>query len=192
MTDVSNTGNTETVRELENENTDPVGGSTNGAGNSLFDLIRQEADELASSKEVYIRVPGYEKSRIHIKYGMPDSGKVLDDIGRKVERDNKDRYYRSLWTATDIMIALCEGIYVLPDGVDEYVMLDPGDTGQPVRFDSRLAKMVGLEDNVTARVIVRKLFGNVDMAILDHFERLQRWLTNTKADLTSQVWQLGE
>src|SRR5438046_2417975 len=112
----------------------PVEGfSENGAksGTSYVDLIQQELTELTEAKDVYIPVVGYWKSGLTMKYRMPESGKELNAIAEKVERDNKDRFYRNLWTVTDTMIALCEGVYVKPDGVEEYVMLDPEETGLP-------------------------------------------------------------
>jgi hypothetical protein len=71
--------------------------------------------------------------------------------------------------------------------------LDPGDTGTPVMFDQRLAEILGMEGQVTsARQVVRKLFGNNDMAIVAHAEKLNRWLANTRADVSLEIWQQGE
>lgn len=174
-------------RTREDSVTTPVGGS-NG-GHALVDLIQHDLAELANAKDIIIPIKGYETSGLAVKYRMPEKGKELDDIGTKVEKLNKDRYYQSLWTGVDIMIYLCEGLYVKPDDVEEYIMLDPEEFGEPVRFDGRMAVLTGLAENTPSRQIVRRVFGNNDMAVLAHFERLNRWLTNTKADIDKELWQ---
>lgn len=170
------------------EQTPPVGSSNQGG---VLDLIQEEASKLASNHSVYIRVKGYEKSGMHIRYRLPTSGKELDDIARRVERVDKDEFYKNLHTAMDTIITLCDGIYVQPEGVEDYVMLDPQEIGEPVRFDDRLAVLVGMPEGSAARKILRKLFGNNDVALLNHAERLQRWMADTNSDLNVAIWQLG-
>lgn len=159
---------------------------------SVLDLFNQEFKELADNKEAFIPVAGYGRTGLQVKYHLPESGKELDDIARKVQRETKENYYRNLFIATDTMIHLCSGLYVQPEDTPEPVMLDPGDTGYPCMFDSRLGEMVGSPIESGARGALRKLFGNNDLAILSHAEKLNRWLQNTKADLTLEVWQMGE
>jgi hypothetical protein len=161
---------------------------------TLADLIKEDMKELAAHEETLIRVPGYSKSGLQVKYRLPESGKELDVIGRKVNRQEKDAFTRSLFTAIDTMIYLCEGLYVQPAGVDEPVMLDPEETGYPARFDDRLASLLGMNgaEPSTARQIVRRLFNGNDFAIVNHAERLNRWLMDTSADLSMEFWQLGE
>lgn len=161
---------------------------------SVVDLLKQEIQELAEVKDVLIKVEGYDKTGLQVKYGLPENGKQLDTIARKVQREFKGNYERNLYIAIDTMIALCMGLYVQPPEVDEPVMLDPDETGTPVQFDERLAELVGLEDGQlrTARNVVRRLFRKNDMAIVYHAEKLNRWLQNTNADLDLEIWQLGE
>lgn len=160
---------------------------------SLVDLLKADLDELGKHEDVLIRVPGYEKSGLQIKYRLPENGKELDNISRKVNREQKDTFSRSLYTAIDTMIVLCEGLYVQPAGVEEPVMLDPEEIGEPARFDERLADMLGMNgDNPSARKVVRRLFNGNDFAIINHSERLNRWLMDTSANLEMEFWQLGE
>lgn len=160
---------------------------------SLVDLIKQDLKELSEAEDVFIPVKGYERTGLRVKYHMPESGKELDNIARKVMREQKDTYSRNLYTAIDTMIYLCDGLYVQPADVDEPVELDPQLTGSPVTFDETLAMIVGLDsENPTARQVVRKLFGNNEMAIIAHAEKLNRWLMDTKADLSVELWQMGE
>jgi hypothetical protein len=164
---------------------------------SIVDLLQQDMQELAAAEVVYIPVKGYENSRIQIRYRMPESGKELDMITRKVQREiPNDNFTQNLTVAIDTMIHLCIGIYAQPDGVDEPQPFDPDNRGMACTFDESLAKVMGLEPipghPLTSRMIVRKLFGNSDMMILGHAERLQRWLMNVKANVNAELWESGE
>lgn len=170
---------------------------------SIVDLIRQEAKEVAEATDVMIPVKGYESTGLRIKYRMPESGKELDAISRKVFREVKDTFSRNLFITMDTMALLCEGLYVFPQGegfdnVSEPVELDPNNTGYPVGFDNTLARLIGLEFTddrpPTARAIIKKLFGGDkgDLAIISHGEKLNRWLMDSKADLNTEFWEMGE
>jgi hypothetical protein len=164
-----------------------------GADFSLIDVFREELRELSETRDVYIPIKGYERIGLQVRYHMPNNGKELAVIAQKVQREVKDVWSRNLFTAMDTMIYLCDGLYVQPEDVPEPVMLDPQETGMPMMFDPRLAEMMNLNGEVrSARQVVRKLFGGNDMAVINHAERLQRWLQNTKADLEAELWQLGE
>ena len=174
----------------------PVQGFSPGADVSVLDTFRHELQELTEAEDVLIPVKGYEATGLQIKYRMPESGSQLERIGREVSRRYKTPYERNLNTAMEMMIYLCEGLYVQPEGVEEPVPLDLDHTGTPVRFDERLAGLIGLESQdgqqLSSKTILKKLFGNNELAIITHAERLQRWLQNTKADLSAEIWQLGE
>lgn len=162
-----------------------------GAPQTIIDLIQQDLQELGEKADTYIPVIGHERTGLAVRYMLPQSGKVLDNIATKVERETKDKYLRNLNTAIDTMLSLCEGLFVKPDGVEDYVMLDPQEIGMPVKFDARLAAIIGIAEDAPARAVVKKLFANNEMAIMSHAERMSRWLNNTKADLEVEVWQLG-
>lgn len=184
----------ETPAELDAEaDAPPVQGFEQGAGVSLVDTFKQELQELAETKTVMIPVRGYERTGLQVKYMMPENGKQLDAIARRVNREVKDTYSRNLFTAMDTMSTLCDGLYVQPEGVPEPVMLDPNETGMPCHFDVTLAELMGMNGTSgSARQVIKRLFGNNDMAVMSHAERLSRWLQNTKADLDVEFWQVGE
>jgi hypothetical protein len=170
-----------------------------GPNPSYIDLLRQEYQELIDSEDVMIPIMGFERVGLRAKYRMPESGKELDNIARRVAREFKDNFSRNLYTAIDTMIILCEGMYVLPiaeldleGNPTEPQPLDPENMGEPARYDQKLAEIMGFTGTNSAREVVRKLFGKNDMAIVSHAEKLSRWLTNTKADLNVEFWQLGE
>lgn len=183
-------------RDDEPTNITPI-----GATPSYVELLRQDYKELSEAEDVLIPVQGYERVGLRVKYRMPESGKELDAISRKVMREFKDTFSRNLYTALDTMIVLCEGLYIQPlaseleleTQVTEPIPLDPELSGEAVRFDQRLAEALGLGSDIPgARQVTRRLFGNNDMAVISHAEKLSRWLANTKADLDVEFWQLGE
>jgi hypothetical protein len=180
--------------EHETEVLPPVPVAAPGADFSLLDTFKAELQELVEAESVMIPVQGYEKTGLQIKYHMPASGKELDAIGRRVQKQYKERYDQNIYIALDTMIYLCDGLFVQPEGVEEPVMLDPQEIGEPVKFDERLAGIMGMNGNepIRERRVVRRLFGGNDLAVLTHAERLNRWLQNTKADLNAEIWQLGE
>ena len=178
---------------------EPVGFANEGEPRSPFaqpsitDLLRQEAQNLAESKTVDIPIKGFEQTGLRARYHLPESGKELDNIARKVFREFKDTYSRNLYITTDTMAYLCDGLYVMPVdmAVDEPVELDPELTGAPITFDVTLAQVLGgVSEPVTARKVIRKLFGNNEMAILAHGEKLNRWLQDTSVDLSTELWQM--
>jgi hypothetical protein len=204
-----NAGVTETIKEAEestlvtngaseNEDATPpvLGFGAQGALStpSIVDLFKQEQRELAETKSVFIAVKGYEKTGLQIRYRMAESGKELEIISTKINRQYKDTYSRNLYGAMDTMILLCDGLFVQPEDVSEPVMLDPDEVGEPCGFDTTLAQMLGMEldADTTARAVIRKLFGDNELAIITHAFDLQRWLQNTKADLNLEIWQVGE
>ena len=159
-------------------------------GTSVVDLLQQDLKEITQSRDVYIPVPGYDKSRLMVKYRLPENSKELAEVAQKVERQYKTVFERNLYTVLDTMIVLCEGLYVQPEGADQPVMLDQENIGEPVRFDSRLAGYINMNgsDEQTARNVVRKLFDNRDFAMISHGEKLNRWLMTTKAESENEFW----
>jgi hypothetical protein len=161
---------------------------------SIVDLIKADLRELEESEEVYIPISGFGRTNLAAKYKLPESGKQLDIIARNVMRDQKDQYDRNLHIAVRTMILLNDGLYVKPDGVEEYVQLDPEETGIPISFKdgSRFHEVFGWPADTTPLNAMRHLFGNNEVALLAHSEKLARWMRDTKADLTIELWDMGE
>lgn len=179
--------------EVDTEDPPPVVQlGTQGA--SIVDLLRADLADIASIEDVYIPVKGYERTGLQIRYRLPESGKELDSITRKVFRETKDKYLRNINSIMDTMIALCIGLYVQPEGTDERVELDPNETGSPVRIGVDLAEILGMSDSTrsTARQVIRKLFDNNDQALFVHGEKLSRWVGDTKTDVENDFFGMGE
>lgn len=164
---------------------------------SILDLLKADYDEVASVKDVYIPVVGWERSGLAIRYRLPESGVELDAIARKVQQQftRNERYKRGFYTAVDTMIKLCDGLYVKhPEDPTIWVELDPQERGMPLDLGDgeELSSIFGWNGQVGgARDVVNKLFGGNEMAILSHCEKLQRWMIDTKADLNVELWQVN-
>lgn len=184
------------MSEHETEIQSPVGVSEDEAparSVSYVDLLKQDLQSLTDNEEVYIKVPGYEKSGLQIKYRLPESGAELDKIARRINREYKETFQRNLYNAIDMMIYLCEGLYVQPENEDEPVPFNTNGGDSPIFFDEELAGVLNMNGtDLRVRAIVKRLFNNNDFAIVNHAERLNRWLMDTSADLEVEFWQSGE
>lgn len=163
---------------------------------SLLDAVRQDYQEIAATKDVYIPLVGYKSSGLAVRYRLPESGKELDAVATKVFKQftKQQRYERNIYTAIDTMIMLCMGLYVEhPDMAGVWVEFDPELQGNPITFnDGRLPEALGWEGIDTARAGVRKLFDGNDIVLLGHAEKLSRWLSDTSVDMSTEIWELGE
>lgn len=179
------------------ENTPPVGGSDHKGpfdALSIIDVIKQEAKELADAKEVYINIQGYERAGLSIRYELPESGKALSLIGERAMREAKgDKYTTNLYITMDTIGFLAKGFYIRnPDKINEWVELDPENTNRPIGFDSTLCEIIDLKtENPTVRQMIKKLFGGNDIMIFTHGEKLQRWLSDARADVNLEFWDVS-
>ncbi|HEY1247505.1 MAG TPA: hypothetical protein VGE97_00825 [Nitrososphaera sp.] len=171
-----------------------VGGEENGhrTDPSIVDMLKQELSEIEQIETAFIRIPGYDKISLQAQYRLPEKGSEIDNINRSIEREFKGEsaYVRNLFLSISIMIALNEGLYVQPIGQPEPVELDPEMRGSPVTYVDCHAAF-GFDPSMKTREVVRRIFGGSrhDMALLMHAEKLNRWMANTKADLTLEFWQ---
>lgn len=165
---------------------------------SVLDLLKEDYQSIVEITDVYIPIVGWEKTGLAIKYRLPDGGAELDTIARKVfnEVEKKFKFKRGLLLSIDTMICLNEGLFVKPRGVEDYVQLDPQETGSALTLadGEELSAIFGWGEGEIrgARDVVRKLFAGQELSIIAHSEKLNRWLTNTKTDLTVELWELGE
>lgn len=165
---------------------------------SILELLKADYQEIAAIKDVHIPIIGWERTGLALRYRLPESGAELDRIARKVfqEVPKNDQYRRGYTIAMDTMIAMHEGLYVKPSGIPDYVELDPEERGMPLTLADaeELSVIFGWDANsiTTARQVLRKLFSNNDMALINHAEKFQRWMVDTKTDINTELWSLGE
>jgi len=171
--------------------TDEEGGlpSSNGAG-SLLDALVAQRDELATHRDTFLPVPGYESSgfTLYAHYRLLD-GEEIAKIGSRVQREfsRKQVYERNLYAAIDVMISSCQGFWAeTPEG--ERIQLTNGD--MPILgYGLDLAQAMKFEDEIEpsqpARSVVLALFVNNIVAIQTHSIMLGRWMGDTSTDVTT-------
>jgi hypothetical protein len=158
---------------------------------SLLDVLAQRKKEQQEATEVYITIPGYDKPPIILaaQYRLLE-GKEIDEIGRRVTSQTKDRWQRQVFAAVDTFIAACTGFYYQEEG-------DSADTWKPLTlnqvlipgYTNELAQALRFEAT-TAREVAFGLFGGNDVAIMQHNVRLSIWMGDTTRDVNQEL--LGE
>lgn len=153
---------------------------------SLLDSLAAQRDEIASAKEVFIPIPGYEASGMTLlaRYRLM-SGDEVEAIGRKVTRQFKkgQRYERNVYATIDMMIAACSGIFVDRDG--EKIQLKHN--GNEIDgYDESLSEALKFEAS-SARECVLGVFGNNIIAVQSHSLLLGRWMSDTSTDVMSEM-----
>ena len=158
---------------------------------TLLDQLRLAREEIAQSKETFIKVPGYAEKGLplYIKYRLLE-GEELAKIGKRAQ-NTKDRWRRNVDAATDTLIVACEGLYLdlaNEGNEDEYTQLTID--GEPVLgFSVAVATRLGIQisEQSPARSVVMGLFGGNELAVLQHSMLLQRWMGNTNLDVNEEL-----
>jgi len=160
---------------------------------SLLDALVQARDEIASSTETYLMVPGYQKSGfpLFVKYALI-SGDDIARVGRKVQQEfpRNKVYERNLYSLVDMMIEACRGIYVEVDGNKQPLTVD-GVAIAGFNEDLASALQLDVNGNQPARSTVIGLFVNNITALLTHGFLLQRWMGDTTVDVNKEFYEEG-
>lgn len=144
---------------------------------STLARIREQRDSIRRQNKLDLRVPGYED--LKVSYKLMTEGQT-EKVARKIESAQRSGDgKKSLDAAADFLIAACDSILVrVEDGFEPLV----DDERATVRFDSRLAEMLGFEAG-SAREVVLETFSpegddglrrNPD-AMIDHFTAIASW-----------------
>lgn len=162
--------------------------ASGGAGDdtSLLDALATQRDELAASREVYIPIPGYEKSGMQMlaRYRLV-SGEEIAAIGKKVTREYTKRqtYERNLYASIDLMISACTGVFVERDG--EKIQLKHNGV-EIDGYNQSLAEALKF-DGGTSRLVVLGVFGNNIVAVQQHSMLFGRWMSDTSTDVMGEL-----
>lgn len=158
---------------------------------SLLDQLRAKREEVAGSNTCFIPIPGYDGDPpvMMAQYRVLD-GKELDNIGRKVARETKDRWDRNVLAAMDVLIACCQGMYVdMQNGAEPQQMTL---NGVPIAgYNQDLAQALQFQAE-TARQVVMGIFVNNEVALMQHNVRLSMWMGNTSRRIDEDVFAAGE
>jgi len=161
---------------------------------SLLDALAAQRDELATNREVYMPIPGYEREAMTLmaKYRLLD-GEELAKIGVRVQRQFTKRqfYERNIYAAIDIMIESCVGLFVeMPDGGK--IQLE-NEGRKIIGYNEDLAEALKFTDeidpNQQARSVVLGLFANNIVALQQHSILLGRWMGDTSTDATMDFFE---
>lgn len=166
--------------------TDPE--SANGP-QSLMEQLRARREEVASTKETFIPVPGYEEVGLQVQYRLMDRPEV-EKIGRKLRKQGvKDRGQFQMLALVDVIIAATEGFYVQIGG--HTAPLTYGDDGPHITRWEKLAEFLGYNgDGQTARDALYWCFAGNEFAVGNHGITLNRWFGNTGSEVDAEF--LGE
>lgn len=137
---------------------------------SIFDRIRAEREDKLAALYLDLRVPRYEQE-FYVRYKpltAKSLGKLSDDMA-----SNMKTMIRSL-------AASCVKVFYVQDGQE--CGFDADDPTATTRFDSTLAKALGLTERLgaaevplsdPAKIISKLFFTEFDIA--KHFNRLTEW-----------------
>jgi len=184
-----------TLGEVAEASAEKVGGLP-GQNGSLLDLLADQRDELATNRETFIAIPGYERPEMTLmaKYRLL-SGTEFAKIGQRVQKQFTKRqvYERNIFAAIDIMVASCVGLYVeMPDGGKIQLEYDGVKIeGYGPELASALKFEGEIDPSAPARSVVLGLFTNNIVAIQTHSIILSRWMGDTSTETTNEFLEAG-
>lgn len=148
------------------------------AGTSMMEALRRKHQELTNSQTLDMPMPGYEDLLV-VRYRVLDVQKELNQINRKAASEFSDAIVAQLFGTMDAMARAC--VEIFGKRGDEIVPLAEsiGPDAPPVRYNQALAEFMGWEDVTSARDVIMRLFANNEPMIMEHGQRLSRWMSNT-------------
>lgn len=140
---------------------------------SILGQLRARRESIKNSEHKTIRVPRWSDPEIFVRYAPLEHGQIRR-AQSFVEKAPKQRKYQTEIDGNcDLLIRACVGVFAVLDG-HEYSLNPDDPNGEHTRFDADLARNLGLEENATAREIVKALF-ITDGDIIGHASELVRW-----------------
>jgi hypothetical protein len=145
---------------------------------NLLTTLRSRRQEIGEAKSVDLEVPGYDGALV-IRYGKVDWDE-LRRIAGKAQKSKSPR--RELNAQADTLVAACQEVLIR---VGEELLpiteaFPEADTGEPVRFDDRLAKALEFEAP-NARAVVFGTYNN-DLAVTLAHNDLTEWMRNSNQE----------
>lgn len=160
---------------------------------SLLDVLSQQRQAIADTKETQIELTGYRKAGVplYAKYRLLD-GTDLRQIGIKVSKEFRNPYDQQLYASVDTIARACIGfVYQHPDtGEFKDLTLD----GEPITgYNDQLAKALNIKvnDEHPVRSIVMAMFGDNEIMVVTHNVRLGRWMSDTSSEVDSDFLPMG-
>jgi hypothetical protein len=148
----------------------------------LKELRRKRGEE---RRPLDLAIPGYEDQLI-ARYRVLDHDKVekLKRRVRKMVQAQDDD--AELKGAMDTIAAACVGMFVRQeDGSLKPMNECPSDLelgDEPIRYDERLAEVLGIDSEGKVRTLIFQMFGEEGLIIENHFQRIDAWMSGVNED----------
>lgn len=156
---------------------------------SLLDALTSAREEIASTRDVEIEIPGYAKSGIKLfaRYKLLDGGE-LNAIGTKVSAEFKKQYERVLYAAVDTLAKACIGFsYDTGDG-ERHPLMHNDQVITGYNQDLAEALKIPVDPQHPVRSIVFGMFGGHEITLSAHNMRLGRWMTDTSSSVDAEFF----
>lgn len=151
-----------------------------------LEVLRQKRAEAARRTTIDMRVPGYDGVLV-ARYRLLDPLKEGKQIGERIRSQFKGDDESQLFFANvDTLIEACVGLFERDPDTRELAPIDPEETGEPVRYDHRLAAGLGITieigDKQPARTTVLGVFNGNKVAINRHAGQVEMWMADPTGD----------
>lgn len=156
---------------------------------TVLDELRRGYQEALDAKEEFIQLPGY-GGKLWVKYRLLDIQEIRK-ASKGLDKEFPDKADQALYGMIDVMVAACEGLYYGAErnelrSLAEYTLDSMDDV--PVKFDQRLATFLELESE-SARETVLALFGNNEIAAMEHARQVTRWMQGSKKSALEEAME---
>lgn len=164
---------------------------TTESPNSVRSMLRERWEGIAKAETIDLPIPQVDPGLLQVRYHALSS-EDLDKLGKKIARSQQTGSKAAVAFCADFLIRSCRAILVPISGDEEApmdVLVD--DEGDPIVFDTRLARFLGFEDEVnSAREVVYTLFSKApqpDVAIATQTEKLSNWMRGVQVDTSETL-----
>jgi hypothetical protein len=124
-------------------------------------------------------IPGYGDELI-ARYRVLDYDELQKLQKRGGEMARSGDKEAGLKVTIDTIAQACVGIFLAEEdgSLRPLNEVDPSYGDEPVRYDERLAEVVGIDAEGKVRILIRRAFPS-DLSIIAHLERIDSWMSST-------------
>ena len=145
---------------------------------TLLSSLRDKRNKIGSERHLELEIPGYDGELV-VRY-QPIPWEEAKRITERLENSKNPR--KELYAQADVLIRACEEVLARVEG--KLVPLStvfPEVGGEPIKFDSRLAKALGFEvvNGSEGRSAVLGAFNN-DLAVSKQQQDVMEWIQNSE------------
>lgn len=150
---------------------------------SVLEKLREKRDELSEDRYLTLEIPGY-GGWLLARYQAVGYRELRKARKKQIKRSGADPEDEIRFAASALVRA-CDSMLVRTEEDGEPVELHTtvAEFGEdPVRYDARLAKAVGIDDTVSsASQVIRLVFKNT-YALANHYDEYDQWLASNETD----------